>query len=220
MLVRKRAKRKIRCRTCLRSKGLGRTVTIRSSCGRTCLRCCAGPRCARRGPPIRQSRSTSRSSTTTGIFMRRATANCGQAALRRRHGNGPGRHPIWLSIDIRNWSVVVPHSRLLLESAVIDAGRDAAGAARRDRQAPDGFYSLGGEFSEDVPAAQADHQQLADMLAVTARLGTSTPAFEEQLRSLQPPWSTTAVAASSVPGLVCLGCSQAWRSCAAARAGL
>lgn len=71
----------------------------------------------------------------------------------------------------------MPHSRLLLERAVIDAGRDAAGAARRDRQAPDGFYSLGGEFSEDVPAAHAEHQQLADMLAVTLRLGTSTPVF-------------------------------------------
>ena len=32
--------------------------------------------------------------------------------------------------------------------------------------------------------AHAEHQQLADMLAVTLRLGTSSPEFEDHLRAL------------------------------------
>lgn len=46
------------------------------------------------------------------------------------------------------------------------------------------FYPAVRPVSEDVPAAHAEHQQLADMLAVTLRLGPSTLAFEEQLRAL------------------------------------
>lgn len=46
------------------------------------------------------------------------------------------------------------------------------------------FYPAVRPASEDVPAAHAEHQQLADMLAATLRLGTSTPAFERQLRAL------------------------------------
>lgn len=46
------------------------------------------------------------------------------------------------------------------------------------------FYPAVRPVSEDVPVAHAEHQQLADMLAVTLRLGPSTPAFEEQLRAL------------------------------------
>ena len=38
--------------------------------------------------------------------------------------------------------------------------------------------------SEDVPVAHAAHQQRADMLAVTLRLGPATPDFEAQLRAL------------------------------------
>ena len=46
------------------------------------------------------------------------------------------------------------------------------------------FYPAVRPVSEDVPVAHAEHQQLADMLAVTLRLGPSTPEFEEQLRAL------------------------------------
>ncbi len=46
------------------------------------------------------------------------------------------------------------------------------------------FYPAVRPVSEDVPVAHAEHQQLADMLAVALRLGPSTPAFEEQLRAL------------------------------------
>ncbi|MFC0202366.1 Rieske 2Fe-2S domain-containing protein [Paracoccus rhizosphaerae] len=46
------------------------------------------------------------------------------------------------------------------------------------------FYPAVRPVSEDVPVAHAEHQQLADMLAVTLRLGTSSPEFEQQLRAL------------------------------------
>jgi hypothetical protein len=46
------------------------------------------------------------------------------------------------------------------------------------------FYPAVRPVSEDVPVAHAEHQQLADMLAVTLRLGPSTPEFEAQLRAL------------------------------------
>ncbi len=46
------------------------------------------------------------------------------------------------------------------------------------------FYPAVRSVSEDVPLAHAEHQQLADMLAVTLRLGPSSQAFEEQLRAL------------------------------------
>ncbi|MBM3604262.1 MAG: Rieske 2Fe-2S domain-containing protein [Alphaproteobacteria bacterium] len=46
------------------------------------------------------------------------------------------------------------------------------------------FYPAVRPVSEDVPVAHAEHQQLADMLAVTLRLGPSSPEFEEQLRAL------------------------------------
>lgn len=46
------------------------------------------------------------------------------------------------------------------------------------------FYPAVRPVSEDVPVAHAEHQQLADMLALALRLGTATPAFEEQLRAL------------------------------------
>ncbi|MBS1303453.1 DUF2231 domain-containing protein [Loktanella sp. SALINAS62] len=46
------------------------------------------------------------------------------------------------------------------------------------------FYPAVRPVSEDVPVAHAEHQQLADMLAVTLRLGPSTPEFETQLRAL------------------------------------
>ena len=46
------------------------------------------------------------------------------------------------------------------------------------------FYPAVRPVSEDVPVAHAEHQQLADMLAVTLRLGTSSPEFEERLRAL------------------------------------
>ena len=46
------------------------------------------------------------------------------------------------------------------------------------------FYPAVRPVSEDVPVAHAEHQQLADMLAVTLRLGTSSPAFEDHLRAL------------------------------------
>ena len=46
------------------------------------------------------------------------------------------------------------------------------------------FYPEVRPVSEDVPAAHAEHQQLADMLAVVLRLSPSDPEFEAQLRSL------------------------------------
>lgn len=46
------------------------------------------------------------------------------------------------------------------------------------------FYPAVRPVSEDVPLAHAEHQQLADMLAVTLRLGQATPEFEAQLRAL------------------------------------
>ena len=46
------------------------------------------------------------------------------------------------------------------------------------------FYPAVRPVSEDVPVAHAEHQQLADMLAVTLRLGTSSPEFEDKLRAL------------------------------------
>lgn len=46
------------------------------------------------------------------------------------------------------------------------------------------FYPAVRPVSEDVPVAHAEHQQLADMLALALRLGTGTPAFEAQLRAL------------------------------------
>ncbi|WP_375257425.1 DUF2231 domain-containing protein [Citreimonas sp.] len=46
------------------------------------------------------------------------------------------------------------------------------------------FYPEVRPVSEDVPVAHAEHQQLADMLAVVLRLSPSSPEFETQLRSL------------------------------------
>jgi hemerythrin superfamily protein len=46
------------------------------------------------------------------------------------------------------------------------------------------FYPAVRPVSEDVPAAHAEHQQLSDMLAVTLRLGTHSPEFEEKVRAL------------------------------------
>ncbi|SDY09857.1 hemerythrin domain-containing protein [Citreimonas salinaria] len=46
------------------------------------------------------------------------------------------------------------------------------------------FYPEVRPVSEDVPVAHAEHQQLADMLAVVLRLSPSSPDFETQLRNL------------------------------------
>lgn len=46
------------------------------------------------------------------------------------------------------------------------------------------FYPAVRPVSEDVPVAHAEHQQLADMLALALRLGPSSPEFEQQLRAL------------------------------------
>lgn len=46
------------------------------------------------------------------------------------------------------------------------------------------FYPAVRAVSEDVPLAHAEHQTLADMLAGTLRVGTSTPQFDEHLRVL------------------------------------
>ncbi len=46
------------------------------------------------------------------------------------------------------------------------------------------FYPAVRPVSEDVPVAHAEHQQLADMLALTLRLNTATPEFDDQLRVL------------------------------------
>ena len=46
------------------------------------------------------------------------------------------------------------------------------------------FYPAVRPVSEDVPAARAEHRQLTDLLAVTLRLDTSSPEFEEHVRAL------------------------------------
>jgi nitrite reductase/ring-hydroxylating ferredoxin subunit/uncharacterized membrane protein/hemerythrin superfamily protein len=46
------------------------------------------------------------------------------------------------------------------------------------------FYPAVRPVSEDVSIAYAEHQQLADLLAATLKLPTSSPAFEEHLRAL------------------------------------
>ena len=46
------------------------------------------------------------------------------------------------------------------------------------------FYPAVRPVSEDVPVAYAEHQQLADLLAATLKLSTSSPEFEEHLRTL------------------------------------
>jgi nitrite reductase/ring-hydroxylating ferredoxin subunit len=46
------------------------------------------------------------------------------------------------------------------------------------------FYPAVRPVSEDVPVAYAEHQQLADLLAATLKLSTSSLEFEEHLRAL------------------------------------
>ncbi len=46
------------------------------------------------------------------------------------------------------------------------------------------FYPAVRPVSEDVPVAHAEHQQLADMLALTLRLNTASPEFDDQIRVL------------------------------------
>jgi hypothetical protein len=46
------------------------------------------------------------------------------------------------------------------------------------------FYPAVRPVSEDVPVAHAEHQQLADMLAVTLRAGPATREFAEHLQAL------------------------------------
>jgi len=46
------------------------------------------------------------------------------------------------------------------------------------------FYPAVRPVSEDIPVAYAEHQQLADLLAATLKLPTSSPEFEEYLRAL------------------------------------
>jgi nitrite reductase/ring-hydroxylating ferredoxin subunit/uncharacterized membrane protein len=46
------------------------------------------------------------------------------------------------------------------------------------------FYPAVRPVSEDVPVAYAEHQQLADLLATTLKLPTSSPEFEQHLRVL------------------------------------
>lgn len=46
------------------------------------------------------------------------------------------------------------------------------------------FYPAVRAVSEDVPVAYAEHQQLADLLATTLKLSTSSPEFEQHLRVL------------------------------------
>jgi nitrite reductase/ring-hydroxylating ferredoxin subunit/uncharacterized membrane protein len=46
------------------------------------------------------------------------------------------------------------------------------------------FYPAVRPVSEDVSIAYAEHQQLADLLAATLKLSTSSPIFEEYLRAL------------------------------------
>jgi hypothetical protein len=47
------------------------------------------------------------------------------------------------------------------------------------------FYPAVQPVSEDVAVAHAEHRQLADLLAMTLKLNTASPAFEEHLRALQ-----------------------------------
>jgi len=46
------------------------------------------------------------------------------------------------------------------------------------------FYPAVRPFTESVPSAKAEHQQINEMLARTLRLGPASEAFEEQLRAL------------------------------------
>ncbi|MDX5401815.1 MAG: Rieske 2Fe-2S domain-containing protein [Rhodobacterales bacterium] len=46
------------------------------------------------------------------------------------------------------------------------------------------FYPAVRAVSEDVQVAHAEHQQLADMLALTLRVGTSSPRFDAHLQAL------------------------------------
>ena len=46
------------------------------------------------------------------------------------------------------------------------------------------FYPAVRPVSEDVAIAHAEHRQLADLLAMTLKLNTATPEFEEHLRAL------------------------------------
>jgi hemerythrin superfamily protein len=46
------------------------------------------------------------------------------------------------------------------------------------------FYPAVRPVSEDIPVAYAEHQQLADLLAATLKLPTSSPEFEEYVRAL------------------------------------
>lgn len=46
------------------------------------------------------------------------------------------------------------------------------------------FYPAVQPVSEDVAVAHAEHRQLADLLAMTLKLNTATPEFEEHLRAL------------------------------------
>lgn len=47
------------------------------------------------------------------------------------------------------------------------------------------FYRAVRPLSEDMPVARAGHRQLADMLAVALRLGTSPPKFDHHLQALR-----------------------------------
>ncbi|MDQ2802474.1 MAG: Rieske 2Fe-2S domain-containing protein [Pseudomonadota bacterium] len=46
------------------------------------------------------------------------------------------------------------------------------------------FYPAVQPVSEDIPVAHAEHRQLADLLAMTLKLSTASPAFEEHLKAL------------------------------------
>jgi len=46
------------------------------------------------------------------------------------------------------------------------------------------FYPAVRPVSEDISVAYAEHQQLADLLAATLKLPTSSPEFDEYLRAL------------------------------------
>jgi len=46
------------------------------------------------------------------------------------------------------------------------------------------FYPAVYPVSEDVPIAHSEHRQLADLLAMTLKFNTATPAFEEHLKAL------------------------------------
>jgi hypothetical protein len=47
------------------------------------------------------------------------------------------------------------------------------------------FYPAVQPVSGDVAIAHAEHRQLADLLAMTLKLSTATPEFEEHLRALR-----------------------------------